>query len=525
MPLYPEKPLRSLGEHLARLYNPAQIQAALQRSQPVTIQARKSFLGWTAEYLPHYLTLDISPFHRWLESLLTGLHLTRGQNWDILAPRGSAKTTWSTTAYPLYCALEGLERFTVLSSDTGSQAHAYVGSIRAELEGNDRLRADYAHVIAGMKCVQGHIRMGNGCAIECSSTGGKIRGRKNGPWRPTLIVVDDPQNIEHVISPIMRGNCLRWMLQDVMMAGTPETNVLMLGTALHRECLVCDFSQRIGWKSRTWKALDSYPERMDLWEEWKQILFNYDDLKREASARAFYETSQAAMDKGAVALWPEREDIYTLMMSRASNGPAAFESEKQNNPINPEACEWPADYFQWPGMWFEKWPMENLVNKVIALDPSKGRDGRVGDYSAIILAGKDAQGRKFFEGDLERRSTEAMIADTCKHVKAFDPAALVLETNQYQELLKPIIHQVAEALGVTLPPIVSIENMEHKPLRIRRLGPMFAQKAARFKRHSPGTQLLIDQLMDFPNGSHDDGPDGMEMADRRLKDDKSFDLL
>jgi phage terminase large subunit-like protein len=36
-----------------------------------------------------------------------------------------------------------------------------------------------------------------------------------------------------------------------------------------------------------------------------------------------------------------------------------------------------------------------------------------------------------------------------------------------------------------------------------------------FRRGSPGCQLLIKQLQEFPNGDHDDGPDVLEQAMRR----------
>jgi hypothetical protein len=34
----------------------------------------------------------------------------------------------------------------------------------------------------------------------------------------------------------------------------------------------------------------------------------------------------------------------------------------------------------------------------------------------------------------------------------------------------------------------------------------------RFRRNSPGTALLVEQLQTFPIADHDDGPDALEMA-------------
>jgi hypothetical protein len=47
---------------------------------------------------------------------------------------------------------------------------------------------------------QDRIRLANGVVIEALGTGGKIRGRRNRAQRPTLIVVDDPENDEHITS-------------------------------------------------------------------------------------------------------------------------------------------------------------------------------------------------------------------------------------------------------------------------------------------------------------------------------------
>ncbi len=94
---------------------------------------------------------------------------------------------------------------------------------------------------------------------------------------------------------------------------------------------------------------------------------------------------------GARVLWPEHEDLYTLMSMRAASGPAVFDREKQCLPMNPEECEWPQTYFT-GDIWFSQWPAD-LRLKTIALDPSKGTDARHGDYSAFVMLGLDKSAR------------------------------------------------------------------------------------------------------------------------------------
>lgn len=216
-------------------------------------------------------------------------------------------------------------------------------------------------------------------------------------------------------------------------------------------------------------------------------------------------------------LWEEREDLYSLMLLRASIGDAAFESEKQNSPVNPALAEWPAEYFNWPGLYFTDWP-PRLKIRVMSCDPSKGRDSRHGDFSAIVMGGKDERGVCYYDCDSERRSPEKICIDICKRVLGFGPDLLIIEGNQFQDLLKPMVERAAKEARVTLPEIKLVENDVNKLVRIRRMGPDFAQKIVRFKRNSPGIAELLQQAQDFPNGAHDDNIDALEMCRRFLVD-------
>jgi predicted phage terminase large subunit-like protein len=256
---------------------------------------------------------------------------------------------------------------------------------------------------------------------------------------------------------------------------------------------------------------------MDLWSQWEGLLHDFElsDEEREARARAFYEARQEEMSRGTEGkiLWPAREPLYELMKLRAVIGPAAFASEKQGDPINPESCEWPSDYFDGPGFWFHDWPDRPLARS-LALDPSKGTDSKVGDYSAFVkLAVYDNPLRLYVEADIKRRDTAQIVADGVEHVHLWQPDWFGLETNSFQELFAPDFRRAAQEEKVFLP-LFGIPNTVNKEVRIRRLTPYLSQRQLRFKARSPGTLLLVQQLKDFPQGDHDDGPDALEMAIR-----------
>lgn len=216
------------------------------------------------------------------------------------------------------------------------------------------------------------------------------------------------------------------------------------------------------------------------------------------------------MDAGASVLWPEAEDLYTLMQMRLESGHTAFEREKQGSPVDPELCEWPESYFE-DHIWFRNWP-DVLVIKTIALDPSKGSDARRGDYSAYVMLGIDPFGVIYVEADLARRPTPQMVADGAAWCRRFRPLAFGVEANQYQELLAGELAAEFRRRDVGSLVPAAIHNYVNKQVRIRRLGPYLSQHRVRFLAGSASTQLLVNQLRDFPAAAHDDGPDALEMA-------------
>ena len=63
-----------------------------------------------------------------------------------------------------------------------------------------------------------------------------------------------------------------------------------------------------------------------------------------------------------------------------------------------------------------------------------------------------------------------------------------------------------------------------KATRIRRLGFWFRDRKLRFRRGSPGVELLLEQTRTFGLPKvHDDGPDALEMLLRRMNE-RAFEL-
>jgi predicted phage terminase large subunit-like protein len=477
------------------------------------LATRRTLLDWARCYLPRHFALPSSRMHQWMAGQLERATSDRGSKLNVIGPRGSAKSTLVSLAYVLRAAVEGTERYIWIVSDTRHQAAVHLENIRVELEENRRLRADYSAAFQRPPQTRGSVlRLANGVIIEAWGTGQRIRGKRRREHRPTLIVCDDLQNDDHISSSYQRDRSRQWFQGTLLKAGTKRTNFVNVATALHRDALAVELTRTAGWNSATFRAIEHWPTSMTLWQAWEQIYTRLEDPQHVQAARAFYESHRAAMDEGAVLLWPEEEDLYTLMRMRVDGGRVAFEREKQGSPFDPGLCEWPESYFN-EAVWFDDWPT-GLAVRVLALDPSKGAESRRGDYSAYVLLGLGDAGEMYVEADLARRATPQMVADGVELFERFRPDALAIEANQFQELLGSEFVRALQARGHSAVRPWLIDNRVNKRVRIRRLGPLLAARQLRFKRNSPGTSLLVEQLQTFPIGDHDDGPDALEMAIR-----------
>ena len=119
---------------------------------------------------------------------------------------------------------------------------------------------------------------------------------------------------------------------------------------------------------------------------------------------------------------------------------------------------------------------------------------------------------------MARRPTPQLVADGVAICERFRPNVFGVEANQFQELLCGEFASEFARQGISHTIPAAIHNTTNKRVRIRRLGPYLSQRRMRFLANSPSTRMLVDQLRDFPNAAHDDGPDALEMA-LRLADD------
>ncbi len=471
-------------------------------------------MDWLSRFLPHYLTNAASRMHTETVGTLAGLSENRGQQVNRMAPRGFAKSTLVSKAYPLWSALEGREPFTLLLSDTSNQAVSFLKAIKREVETNESIRSHYGRISRpGSEWKSDLITLPNGCMIAAVGAQGRIRGLTNNNRRPTLVCIDDANKREDAYSPTMRARTLDWLLRDVMPVGEPgHTNFLCVGTPIHREAVVCSLAADKTWETKSYRAIEKMPDRMDLWHEWENVLSNLGDDDRAAKAEAFYQTHRAEMDAGAALLWPERFPLALLMERRAALGASAFDSEYGDTPGTAGATEWPPTYFDRPDLWFDQWP-DDLIGKAVFLDPSKGEGSKPGDWQAHTFGGWSQKHRCFYvEADLRREPPPEMVGRAIRHAEQMQ-CPVTAETNSTMGLLTA---EFTRQIGGRPIALQGINVQGNKKIRIiSTLGPWLARGQIRIRNTSGGREL-VSQLRDTPNGEYDDGPDSLASFVQRV---------
>lgn len=493
-------------------------------------------------YFPHYFSRPSPEFHRELDAIcqqgvLKGRYpltpadtkaISRlpGVRRAVAAPRGHAKSTNLTFKGTMHSTLYGYKHYPIIISDSSEQAEGFLDNIRVEFEENTAILEDFGS-LAGSVWRSNVLVTKTNIKIEAIGSGKKIRGRKHRNWRPDLIILDDVENDENVRTPEQRKKLKDWFDKAVSKSGDDYTDIVYIGTLLHYDSLLAKTLTNPAYRSIKYKAVIQFSQADDLWQQWESIFTDLSNDDRESEALAFFQAHKEAMLEGTQVLWEEKLSYYDLMVMRVSEGEASFNSEEQNEPINPDDClfmeEW-FDYYNEAEVNFGD-PAFDFFGFI---DPSLGKTKR-SDFSAIVtLAKHKGSGYMYVvDADIERRHPDRIIADVLAKERWLRASfghgyrKLGAETNQFQWFLKEELAKASAKAGLYLP-IEEVQQTSDKVMRIQTLQPDVKNKYIKFNRRH---KRLLEQLTQFPMGAHDDGPDALEGARSIAKRVKRFRIV
>jgi predicted phage terminase large subunit-like protein len=491
-------------------------------------RAEQSLRAFGRLYLPHHLEKPPSRMHEELYGMLEALTDRPGARLAIAAPRNSAKSTIVTLLYPLWSICHGKNRFIVLLSDTADKAAEFLDHIKHELVTNVRLAEDYPEACEhtgryprAPRWRANEIITANNIKVTAQGVNQNIRGRRHVETRPDLIIVDDAESRENTHTAEARAKLDEWFNKSILKAGTKQTRVLVVGTIQHYDSLLAKLTDPVKsplWESRIYRSVIRWSAHPELWETWAALLHRREEWDGKTgleAAQRYFEVHREAMLEGTEVLWPEHEDYHALMVMRESEGPASFDSEKQNEPVNPADCLFLEEEFHyWDDRWASTAELIDAVGKnaawIGACDPSLGKSGKHADDSAIITLLRDTSNGTLYviDADILRRKPDLIIENVLTYQRLRKYTKFAFESNQFQSLLADELRRRSNTEGLYLP-VEPAHHSTDKLARIQSLQPLVRSGTLQFSRRHT---VLLEQLRLFPKAAHDDGPDALEMA-------------
>jgi predicted phage terminase large subunit-like protein len=455
-------------------------------------------------YFPHYILSEKSAFHEFVFNVIPK-HIDdeKGHNDAIAAPRGEAKSTLITQLLNLWCIITGRKKFEVIIMDAFDQAAMMLEAIKAELEYNPRLRMDYPDIAGpGRIWRAGVIVTKNNIKVQVAGSGKKVRGWRHGPHRPDLVTLDDIENDENVRKKEQRDKTHTWVKKAVMKLGPPDgsMDIIYIGTILHYDSVLNRTMKSPMWHGKRFQAIMRWPDNMDLWDKWEEILINEDESVAEFVADQYYQQNQKAMDLGAVVSWPSTRPLLMLMKIRADDH-HSFDSEMQNDPSNSEDAP-----FKGLQYWVHRsrdWVFYG------ACDPSMGKKNKSRDPSAIGVGGYDRNTGTLdvVEAKVARRVPDKIISDIIALQEEYKCILWAFESVVFSEFMRTELLKRSVQAGIPVP-ARAVTPLTDKDLRIESLQPYIAAGLIRSHRDH---KTFNDQLIHYPEADHDDGPDMLEM--------------
>ena len=465
-------------------------------------------------YLKDSFRSPWSKFHLWMMNKLQTIALEQEnmETRDVTAaPRGHAKSTVTSFAYPIWCALYGYRKFIVVISDTTPVAKQFIVDIRNELEFNDKIKRDFGNVKDDSMWNTSELLLRNRTYITARGAGTQMRGMKFNSTRPDLVIIDDLEDKETVSSATQNAALAEWFNSDVMPMGAPYCHFFMVGTVLSYESLLYHMlndPRYSSWTRKTFRAVEKFSDSL-LWGEWETIMTDLsrgDDAYNDANK--FYQEHKEEMLKGTEVLWPDqRPDMYKHLMERKLESEEGFASAFQNDPQTEKTR-----------LFKEEW-LENDLYEIlpeikevcIAIDPAIASKRR-NDYSVVTAVGRGKDNYFYvLECDAQKRTPEKLLDDATAIIAmyySYKPK-VVVETNQMQQFFSTTLQRDLVQKGIYLEWVEVYHGpTSNKSVRIESLIPHIKQGHIRFKKDQ---RVLLSQLKNYPK-AHDDAPDCLEMA-------------
>jgi len=215
-------------------------------NRPSLIEATKeSFFWFFYIYFGRYFTYPVAPFHLDMIKIAQDETIKRA---TVMAFRGSAKSTILNTAFALWCVM-GVpqKKHIVIASQTQQRSKDHLMNIRKEIENNKLLNENLGPFQEtedrwhSTTLIIPKYR----ARITAISVEEGIRGLREGPYRPDVIICDDIEDSNSVKTIEGRDKTYNWLTGELIPLGDINTKVVILGNFLGEDSVLSRIEEKI----------------------------------------------------------------------------------------------------------------------------------------------------------------------------------------------------------------------------------------------------------------------------------------
>ena len=225
--------------------NPEVLKKILKDRKTMIAVTRRSFFYFFYVYFGRYIKHPIAPFHFEMFRIAQEEEIKRA---GIMTFRDSAKSTILNTAYTLW-AIMGIhqKKHIVIASQSQQRSKDHLMNIRKEIEDNKLLGENLGpfREIEDRWQASTLIITNYGARISAISKEEGIRGLREGPYRPDLIIADDIEDSNSVKTRERRDGTFNWFTGELLPLGEINTKVIVLGNFLHEDSVLSRLEEMI----------------------------------------------------------------------------------------------------------------------------------------------------------------------------------------------------------------------------------------------------------------------------------------
>ena len=286
---------------------------------------------------------------------------------------------------------------------------------------------------------------------------------------------------------------LRWLLQSAVPSVDPiKGRIVIIGTPQHQRCMVETLQDMHGWENMTFKP--DFNKNIALWEDWwsiEKLLEKKKELDSINRLSVFYR-------EYACEIVGDEDQLFQADDFSYYEGD--FIRKKGKN------------YLKITSLDNSKADKLVPINVFTGVDPASSVK-RGADYSVIFNLAVDDEDNRYVLPYYRKRATPLDLAEAIvSNYRKYRPEKTRIESVGYQEMLREYVIKRSQEEGLFIPGLNIRENPRNsKSNRLESLQPIFAKRKIFMKKDD---QNLIDELLLFPRGKHDDILDGMYYANK-----------